>query len=77
MGWTWAGFSHPQVNLALFQPSALCYLRHERRKAREKTVIKEGSGMEKKKKKKKNSKWRQLVKEESTDIFTWEPSIVS
>ena len=31
----------------------------------------------KKKKKKKNSKWRQLVKEESTDIFTWEPSIVS
>lgn len=23
------------------------------------------------------SKWRQLVKEESTDIFNWEPSIVS
>lgn len=76
MGWTWAGFSHPQVNLALFQPSALCYLPYERRKdgrrQREReTIIK----MEKKRII--LSKWRQLVKEESADIFTWEPSIVS
>ena len=28
VGWTWAGFSHPQVNLALFQPSALYYLQY-------------------------------------------------
>lgn len=82
----WTGFSHPQVNLALCQPSALCYLQwemregwKEKKKKTKQTVI----GMQlqnvKKKKEKENllSNRRQLVKEESTDIFTWEPSIVS
>lgn len=46
----------------------------EEKKEKTETVIK----MELQHKKKITlSKWRQLVKEEHTDIFTWEPSIVS
>lgn len=74
VGWTWAGFSHPQVNLALCQPSALCYLWYERTKRKRNIEIKTKAWHEKK-----NllSKWRRQVKKDITDIFTWEPSIVS